>query len=177
MKKLPKIVLIIVGAVVVFFVLICIVGLVIGSLGSSKAAVPTEIVTVLATDTAEPTSPPNTEVPSRCVPASQGQIDRIRSGVKAIDANNDVREVWAVKSNDFKSVWFVAAKVYGAGMENGTPEAGVWAINGDLATPGITMSVDGFAQKFSDWPDGSTTDANTTMQDDGALAAKDCAQK
>ena len=183
MKKIPKIALIIISGAIGFIVLICLLGMAIGGLSGSKATTPTATPPIQAqsTEIPAPTIPPATEQPideeTRCVPASQGQIDRIRSGVKAIDTNNDIREVWAVKSTDYSNVWFVAAKIYGSGIENGTPEAAIWAINGDPQSPGITLSVDGFAKQFSDWPDGSTTDAKTTMQDDGALEAQTCARK
>jgi hypothetical protein len=111
----------------------------------------------------------------RCVPASPAQIEYIQTGIKDIDQNNDVTSnIWAVHSNDFENIWFVAAEIQGSGIQ--PKEAiGVWAISGDPASPGIILSVDGFAKNFSIYPDGSTTDAQTAMSDDGAQEALACA--
>ena len=110
---------------------------------------------------------------SRCETASAAQMDHIRAGVQGEQASNDVRSGSAVKSSDFENAWFVAAKVYGPGIEDGT-EPGVWFITGDKASPGLTMSVNGTAKAYSDWPDASTTDAAATMSDDGAREAETC---
>lgn len=112
---------------------------------------------------------------NRCVPASQQQIETIRIGIKDIDTNNDIQTAWAVKSNDFENIWFVAAEIQGPGI---LPKqaVGIWAISGDPATPGTILSVDGFAKQFSIYPDGATTDAQITMNDDGVQEVVSCAQ-
>ena len=82
-----------------------------------------------------------------------------------------------MKSDDYEQVYFVAAKIYGPGIdENKGAGPGIWAISGTLENPGITLAVDGFAQQFSDWTDGSKTDAKTSPADRGAQEAKYCAQ-
>ena len=63
-------------------------------------------------------------------------MNAIRKGVKHVDPKNDVTSGWAVKSKSFDNVWLVAAKVYGAGMENGF-DPGVWAIYGSPAKPSM----------------------------------------
>ncbi len=119
--------------------------------------------------------PSATEIKSsRCVPASNEQIDAIRAGVKDIAESNDVKSGWAVKSNDFEKVWFVAVKIYGPGMENGTGP-GLWAISGEINSPGMILAVDGFAKEFSPYPDAGKTDAAITITDDGAKEALLCA--
>ena len=132
-------------------------------------------VLVIGCSGAAPAQPQNPQVSSRCVPASAAQMNAIRKGVKHVDPKNDVKSGWAVKSKSFDNVWFVAAKVYGAGMENGS-DPGVWAIYGSQAKPSLTFSVNGHAKSFSSWPDASTTNVGTTMAIDGAEDALSCAK-
>jgi hypothetical protein len=111
----------------------------------------------------------------RCVPASTAQIEIIRSGIKGVDANNDIIAVWAVRSNDFSRVWFVAAEITGAGIESKSA-IGVWTIPGELEQPSAgAWSVNGMANEFSDWGDGTSTQAQMSMDDDGAKEAESCA--
>lgn len=119
--------------------------------------------------------PPATEIKSsRCVTASNEQIEAIRAGIKDIAESNDVKSGWAVKSYDFEKVWFVAVKFFGPGMENGTGP-GLWAITGDINNSGMILAVDGFAKEFSPYPDAGKTDAAITITDDGAKEALLCA--
>ena len=60
-------------------------------------------------------------------------------------------------------------------METGTGP-GVWAMNGDPNEQGGVLSVDGFADEFSPWPLGSTTDFNVTISSDGVSEAMKCAE-
>lgn len=77
-----------------------------------------------------------------------------------------------VRSDDYKRVYFVAVKlrIPGAGTEVGT-----WATNRVGGDAGF-FAVDGIAKEFSDWGDGGTTDANITINDDGADESKECAE-
>lgn len=106
---------------------------------------------------------------SRCLPVPAGLGDGIGSGLESgITASN-----WqAVKSTDFEKVYMVAGKLSGPGMGDDT--IGVWATNRLEASPGMILAVDGIAQEFSDWPDGDTTDAETSSTDDGVSEARDC---
>lgn len=153
-----------------------------------KAGETTQVVTTKAptateaprpTDTPRPAPPTATMAPvvaDPCIRASDGQIEAIQAGVNGVAAENEVREAWAVKSKDFENVWMVAAYVYGPGMEQGAGP-GVWAINGDPASPGMTLAVDGMAKEFSDYPDASKTKAAITLAADGVEAAKRCAEE
>ncbi|HML40387.1 MAG TPA: hypothetical protein PKD23_06875 [Bellilinea sp.] len=109
----------------------------------------------------------------RCLPATQAQLDFINAGIQAVDAGNSVREGWAVKSNDYENVYMVAAMIYGAGMEDGTGP-GIWALGGDPENPNTALSVNGFAQNFTPFPDASQTDAEITQSSDGVEAVKGC---
>jgi hypothetical protein len=144
-----------------------------------KTTAPTSASTNTPIATSTKTIPPSTTATlaeeSRCVSASEGQLARIRSGVKQIQGSNDIKTAYAVKSKDFENVWMVAAIIYGPSIESGTGP-GIWAINGNLDNPGITLSVDEFAKQFSDWPDASTTDAAITIAADGVTEAQNCAE-
>lgn len=170
-KKKPSFILI---AIIAIFALcvICIGGsFAMDALGLIPTSSPTPASTSISA-VIQPTAA--TTQNNRCVPASQQQIETIRTGIKDIEPNNDIQTAWAVKSNDFKNIWFVAAEIFGAGIQP-KQAIGVWAISGDPAAPGMTLSVNGFATQFSPYPDGATTDAQTSMNDDGAQQALACA--
>lgn len=157
------------------FVLLLIVTIVLaGCVPSAKDRAAT-LTAIAASSSKIPTKTP-APTPSRCKPASEGQLTRIEAGVKGIDANNSVRQAYAVKSKDYENVYFVAAKIYGEGLPEDGYGPGVWVINGDPSKPGITMSVNGAALSFSDWGDGTKSDAHVSMNDDGAREAENCAK-
>lgn len=138
--------------------------------GSSTSVSPTPVATSIPT---LPSLPTNTALPLRCVPASSAQIENIRVGVKGIEQNNDIKSVYAVRSNDYERVWFVAAEITGTGIQP-KQVIGLWAISGELEQPGLTYSVNSFALQFSDWGDGTKTDAQLSEFDDGAQEAIFC---
>lgn len=79
--------------------------------------------------------------------------------------------IQSVKSADFENVYFVAGNLLGPGMGDG--EIVVLATN-KIDDIGIIMAVNEMAQSFFVWPDADSTDANMTMDDDGAKAAESC---
>ena len=106
---------------------------------------------------------------SRVEAASNKQIERISWGILK-DTKAEIGEVYVVKSNDFDNVYFCATRLSGPGISDDC--VGVWAISGDKESPGMTISVNGIAKQFSDYPDGSKTQANIKMSDDGADLAE-----
>jgi hypothetical protein len=112
---------------------------------------------------------------SRCTPASDKQIARIRSAIQDNTPGNDIDHLYAVKSNDFERVYMVAGNITGDGIKPGDA-IGVWALSGDPDGTGLTMSVDQMAFEFSDYGLGSTTTAEITMQSDGAEESKKCVE-
>ncbi|MBV6394163.1 MAG: hypothetical protein KPEEDBHJ_03412 [Anaerolineales bacterium] len=172
-----KMIFAIVGGAIAVFCL-CIVVAAIMSPSEESTPSPSAIP---ATSQPEPTKidlpePTATESKSsRCVPASNLQLEAIRLGIKGISEQNDIKTGWTVKSSDYENAWFVAAKIYGAGMENGTGP-GLWIISGDPENPSSgAFSVDGFAKEFSDRGTGETLGFNFSMFDDGAQEALECA--
>lgn len=80
-------------------------------------------------------------------------------------------DVAAVKSDDFKEVYFIAMRF---AADGGGDEVGVWASNSLRPGGGVLMSVDGYAKQFTDWPDASKTDAAINSADPAVEAAKSC---
>ena len=165
----------IVGGVIAIFCLCIVVIATLSPSTSDPSALP-------ATNSPEPVQvnspvPTATEInkSSRCVPASNKQMEAIRMGIKGISEQNDIKTAWTVKSSDYENAWFVAANIYGPGMEDGTGP-GLWIISGDPENPSSgAFSVDGFAKEFSDRGTGETLGLNFSMFDDGAQEALFCA--
>jgi len=101
-------------------------------------------------------------------------VAAIKEGL-TVTGGGTLRNAKAVRSKDFEKVWMVAADIQGSGME-GSEDIGVWATN-SLQGDGLVFAIDGFAQEFSDWGHGDTTDANITQAADGVQEAKDCVQR
>jgi len=105
---------------------------------------------------------------AECTQAPQALLDRIATG--ALDGTGMVPVTGQVYlSPDYGKVYFVAMRFTATGVEDQT---GVWATNG--LDSGITMSVDGFAKEFTDWPDSATTDAAIASTDPAVAVAIGC---
>ncbi|MDO9087944.1 MAG: hypothetical protein Q7U53_17185 [Anaerolineaceae bacterium] len=172
------------GKVVIMVVLLislcCLISVPIALLSPSSPSAPSPSA-IPATDQPQPVQvnspvPTVTEIEeSRCIPASNKQIEAIRLGIKGISEQNDIKTAWSVKSSDYENAWFVAAKIYGPGMEDGTGP-GLWTVSGDPENPSSgAFSVDGFAKEFSDRGTGETIGLSFSMYDDGAQEALLCA--
>jgi hypothetical protein len=153
---------------------------------SETGAVPTPVASRAPTSapsstpvaTPQPTPAPTASTPAisanRCVVVSQKKLNRI-ADLLTVSGGGSLVNGHAVKSNDFESLWFIAATINGPQMGSNT--IGIWATNTLEAVTGGIFSVDSFAEEFSDWVVGSTTDANITQNDDGAQEAAQCAGK
>lgn len=133
------------------------------------------MLTSCSSDKDEPRQSSASVQTSRCESASAVQLEYINAGVKGVAPYNSVRSGSAVKSEDYVNAYFVAAKVYGPGIENGIGP-GVWFITGDKDSPGLVFSVDSYAKEFSDFGHADRTDAEATMGSDGAREAERCAR-
>ena len=141
---------------------------------ASVAPTPTPSSTAAATQ--QPTPAPSASTPSsdRCLAVSAKKLKNIATGL-TIGGGGTLTNGFAVKSNDYEEVWFIAALIDGPSMGKGV--VGIWASNRLEANDGFIFAIDGFAEEFSDWGVGSTTDANITQNDDGAQEAAQCADK
>lgn len=108
-----------------------------------------------------------------CMAVPPAVVKAISTGLE-VQGGGSLRFAQAVKSDDFESVYFVSADIQGAGLE-GDDDVATWATN-RLRVGGLTFAVDSVAQEFSDWGDADKTDANLTMDDDGAELSRDCVE-
>jgi hypothetical protein len=137
---------------------------------------PTPVPSSTPVATPSSTPAPSASAPSadRCVAVSAKKLKNIATGL-TVGGGGSLTNGFAVKSNDYAEVWFIAAVIDGPGMGNGV--VGIWASNRLEANDGLIFAIDAFAEEFSDWGVGSTTDANITQSDDGAQEAAQCAGK
>jgi hypothetical protein len=139
---------------------------------------PTSVPSSTPVATPQPTPSPTVNTPAasanRCVAVSQKKLNRI-ADLLTVSGGGSLTNGHAVRSNDFESLWFIAATINGPQMGSNT--IGIWATNTLKPVTGGVFAVDAFADQFSDWVVGSTTDSNITQYDDGAQEAAQCAGK
>jgi hypothetical protein len=105
---------------------------------------------------------------SRCEDVPQALTNAIATG---LNGRGSLRDAQAVESHDFvANVWFISAVVDPSG------KVGTWAKVGALAADDESeiLSVDSVAQDSSDWGVGGVTDAQLSMEDDGAKQSDAC---
>lgn len=101
---------------------------------------------------------------SRCTKVPKSVLKELGDGLPLTDG-------WAVRSDDYTKVWFVAARYV-----NSWP---VFSVNGDPSSPdtafdGLVLSVNDDANETTPWPYGPDTPAKVSMSDDGAREAELC---
>jgi hypothetical protein len=105
---------------------------------------------------------------SRCEDVPQALTNTIATG---LNGRGSLRHAQAVESHDFVArVWFISAVIDPSG------KVGTWAKVGALAADDESqiLSVDSVAQDSSDWGVGGVTDAQLSMEDDGAKQSDAC---
>jgi len=108
---------------------------------------------------------------SRVIPATEKQINHIKEG---LEEGFSISNEYAIKSNDFKKVNFVACNLNGPGVSDAVA---VWAITGDPDEPGMIVCADHTAKEFSVYPLGSKTKAEISMADEGARIVEEYLRK
>lgn len=106
-----------------------------------------------------------------CVTVPQAMLDGIASGAEKDVGTLKITKGEAVKSPDFKNVYFIAAHISAVGLKDAV---GVWASNSLQPGGGQIMAVDGFAQQFTVWPDADHTSAKIGKADPSVDKAKGC---
>jgi hypothetical protein len=111
----------------------------------------------------------------RCENVPQGLVNAIASGL-TVQGGGTLSHARAVKSDDYRKVYFISADIDGPGLE-GSDDVGTWSKSGPVRVgDGLIFAVDAVANEFSDWGDGRTTDAMLSMEDDGAEESQDCVE-
>jgi hypothetical protein len=113
---------------------------------------------------------------SSCLKISKWYPNEVLQGNESGTGKLQFVSAAAVKSPDFKNVFFVAVKFKAKGVGN---QVGVWAINGKLPQKagdlsGLTLSANSIAQQFTVWPDGNKTQAQIAINDRSISAATKC---
>lgn len=108
---------------------------------------------------------------SRCEPVTDAFAGLIASGL-TVEGGAGLRAAQAVRSRDFESLWFVSADLQAERLQ-GREELATWATN-DLGGAGFVYAVPGRATIFSDWLDGSTTEAYLSGFEDGVALSHAC---
>ncbi len=110
---------------------------------------------------------------SRCEGVPTDIVFNLEQGL-TITGGGSVRDVQAVRSNDYRKVWFVSADLEGPGMEG--EQIATWTTNSlDPQPPAGFASVNDVALKHSNWANGPNTDVQLSMDDDGAEESQECA--
>lgn len=123
------------------------------------------------------------QVSSRCYSAPQELTQVLETGLTA-QGSESLRNAYAVRSNDYENVWFVAADIQAPGLEE-SKDVGVWATNGlELKDGSLTylngsiIAADGIAREFSTWGTaGDFSERTFSRSDDGFEEVIDCARK
>jgi hypothetical protein len=113
---------------------------------------------------------------TRCVPASEAQMDFLRYAVAVVQPGNTLGDGYAVKSADYENIWMVAARVHGVGIPTDMPPA-IWAVGGDPDAPHTWLSVNGYAHQFSGIRLASNTAAEIRLSSDGVAEAIQCVER
>ena len=115
------------------------------------------------------------ETLAKCTPVPSEMVEVLNGGFSnegyAI-APNTVR---AVKSNAFKSLYFIAGRATGPQLPP-PGHIGVWASNSLQAGEGMILSVNWLATDYSVWPDGKETQAKISLSDHGKFESESCAE-
>jgi hypothetical protein len=106
----------------------------------------------------------------RCVAGTSVITNALDSGLKRKPWT--LTDVYAVKTREYGSVFFVSGRVKGAPKR----PIGTWATN-NLNLGGLMFSVDPVAKKLSKWGDASAFDAKLTMKLDGARQSRACVRQ
>lgn len=117
--------------------------------------------------TTQPTTAAASNVGARCIEVTSVITHAIDSGLKR--KRWTLTDVYAVKTREYGSVFFVSARVKGAPRN----PVGTWATN-NLNLGGLMFSVDPVAKKMSKWAEASAFDPKLTMKLDGARQSRGC---
>lgn len=147
---------------------VVVVSLSLAACGSStdEAGAPSSSSSSPASSAPAPTSEAKGE---GCLDVSKALGDAIAGGGDGLTWKRGA----AVKSTEHKDVYYIAG-VVGDGQGEVT---GVWGTTSLEAGGGLTVSVDGFAEQFTNWPKSGPNSGDMSVTDDGAVAARGCLEQ
>lgn len=108
-----------------------------------------------------------------CTLVSPAMMELLIGGLTIDGATLVKKTARMIKSDDFQNIYFIAAEIYGKGME-GKGDIGLWATNSPYPGVGIILSVNSLALKSSSWPNGKKSQAKLSTKNQGARAAIKC---
>jgi len=114
----------------------------------------------------EPTQD-NEKTSNECLDVSPVSIEWIKKGL--IKKDDKLTNIKAVKSNDFKNIYFISARI-----ENSTNI--ITLTMNSITDTGLTLSINDSAKKYFDWLHGDREGAQfyITMKDHGAQESQKC---
>lgn len=115
-------------------------------------------------------SAPEASVACESVP--DGDLARLAEGAESDVGTITLTNGRAFKSDDYESVYFIAAELSADGVDG---ETGVWATNTLPVGSGSLLAVDGIAKQFTVWPDSDTSSAEISSTDSAVSTVRDCA--
>lgn len=140
----------------------------------SDPAVATRSQAINSSPSKDPESTPEATTPVRakhCVKVSRARAHSLVVFGAEDGYENKLRgTAWAVRSDDFKKIFFIAVPVRTEGVETTTVFASTYLESGG----GLIWAVDSMADTITAWPNGEETDAKISMYDHGASEADDC---
>ena len=120
------------------------------------------------TPSAAPATP--TPTPAACLTVSAALLSAIAEGTKPGAGRLRITDGAAVPASGFSHVFLVAAHISAPGVH----EVGVWTSVGLTPGNGSFLAVDGFARRFTKWPEASGSAAHISAGDPGVRAARAC---
>ena len=99
-------------------------------------------------------------------------IKNIASGSRYPDASIDTKQSVAFKSNDFKKLYFIAARINSDAFK---PSIGIWTVNG--IESGMIFSVNTDAKITTVFPDGEKSGPKIKKSDHGYNEVTKCFNK
>lgn len=151
-------------------------GLLVGACGGGSTSTEGGATTAPAGATTAPAAATGSQSESTCENVSQATVKWLESGL-TVSGGGQLEDAQAVRSGDFKRVYFISARIKGPSMGNDV--IGTWGKSGNVnEAGGLTLSIDSFAKEFSDWFPGDKEGAqyHVTMEDDGAEESHDCVE-
>lgn len=115
------------------------------------------------------------DILAQCTNVSVDMVKIINDGFPEEGYTLHTNTARAVKSSDFKKLYFIAAQVTGPRLPP-PGHIGIWASNSLQAGEGMILSVNWLANDYSVWPNGEQSEAKISISDHGIRESETCAE-